>query len=253
MKQLGKKIACLTCYDASFTKVMEAAGIDMFIIGDSLGMVLMGYDTTLPVTMENMLHHAASVARVGRHAYRVVDMPYQSYETPEQALDNARRLMDEGGADMIKLEGGTGMAAIVTHLVDHGIPVCGHIGLLPQSIEKLGGYKVQGRDEAGAALIRADAAAIEGAGAGMLVIECVPSALATGISSSVNIPVIGIGAGPDCDGQVLVLHDMLGLTFQKNPRFVKDFLQETGTIPAAIAAYIMAVKTGAYPAPEHEY
>ena len=164
MKQRGEKIACLTCYDATFTKVIEAAGVDMFIIGDSLGMVLMGYDTTLPVTMNDMLHHAANVARVGRHAYRVVDMPYQSYETPSQALDNARRLMDEGRADMIKLEGGSEVAAIVAHLVDHQIPVCGHIGLLPQSIEKLGGYKVQGRDAAGAALIRADAAAIEGAG-----------------------------------------------------------------------------------------
>jgi len=157
MKQQGEKITCLTCYDAAFTKVLEVAGIDMFIIGDSLGMVLMGFDTTLPVTMDDMIHHAANVARVGRHAYRVVDMPYQSYETPSQALDNARRLVDEGGADMIKLEGGTEVAAIVAHLVDHKIPVCGHIGLLPQSVKKLGGYKVQGRDAAGAALIRADA------------------------------------------------------------------------------------------------
>ena len=253
MKQQGKKITCLTCYDATFTKVMEDAGIDMFIIGDSLGMVLMGYDTTLPVTVDNMIHHAASVARTGRHAYRVVDMPYQSYEAPEQALHNARRLMDEGGADMIKLEGGTEVAPIVAHFVENGIPVCGHIGLLPQSIKKLGGYKVQGRDEAGAALIRADAVALEDAGAAMLVMECVPSALATEIAAMVKVPVIGIGAGPGCDGQVLVLYDMLGIATQKNPRFVKNFLQENGTIAAAIAAYIKAVRTGAYPAPEHEY
>ncbi len=253
MKQQGEKIACLTCYDASFTRVLEAAGVDMFIIGDSLGMVLMGYDTTLPVSMDDMIHHAASVARVGQHAYRVVDFPYKSYETSRQALDNARRLVDEGGADMVKLEGGTCMLEIVEHLVQHDIPFCGHIGLLPQSIEELGGYKVQGRDEAGARAILEDAKALEQAGAGMLVMECIPSTLATEISSSISIPTIGIGAGPGCDGQVLVLYDMLGITTQKNPRFVKNFLQDAGSIPAAVTAYIKAVKQGSYPAPEHEY
>jgi 3-methyl-2-oxobutanoate hydroxymethyltransferase len=253
MKQQGEKIACLTCYDASFTRVLETAGVDMFIIGDSLGMVLMGYESTVPVTMDDMVHHAANVARVGRHAWRVVDLPCKSYETRQQALDNARRLIDEGGADMVKLEGGTRMAEIVEHLVRHDIPFCGHIGLLPQSVEELGGYRVQGRDEAGARAIMEDAKALEQAGAAMLVMECIPSRLAADITGSVSIPTIGIGAGPGCDGQVLVLYDMLGITAQKNPRFVKNFLQDSGSIPAAVNAYIKAVKDGSYPAPEHEY
>lgn len=253
MKQQGEKIACLTCYDASFTRVLEAAGIDMFIIGDSLGMVLLGYESTVPVSMDDMIHHAASVARVGQHAYRVVDFPCKSYETKQQALENARRLIDEGGADMVKLEGGTSKADIVEYLVQHGIPFCGHIGLLPQSIEETGGYKVQGRDKAGARAILEDARALEQAGADMLVMECIPSGLAAEITRSIGIPTIGIGAGPGCDGQVLVLHDMLGITAQKNPRFVKNFLQDSGSIAAAITAYIKAVKQGSYPAPEHEY
>jgi 3-methyl-2-oxobutanoate hydroxymethyltransferase len=253
MKQRGEKIACLTCYDASFTRVLETAGVDMFIIGDSLGMVLMGYESTVPVTMDDMVHHAANVARVGQHAYRVVDLPSKSYETRQQALDNARRLIDEGGADMVKLEGGTRMVEIVEHLVQHDIPFCGHIGLLPQSVEEPGGYRVQGRDEAGARAIMEDARALEQAGAAMLVMECIPSGLAANITSSVSIPTIGIGAGPGCDGQVLVLYDMLGLAAQKSPRFVKNFLQDSGSIAAAVNAYIKAVKDGSYPAPEHEY
>ena len=253
MKQQGEKIACLTCYDASFTRVLETAGVDLFIIGDSLGMVLMGYESTVPVTMDDMVHHAANVARVGRHAWRVVDLPCKSYETRQQALDNARRLIDEGGADMVKLEGGTRMVEIVEHLVRHDIPFCGHIGLLPQSVEELGGYRVQGRDAAGARAIMEDAKALEQAGAAMLVMECIPSGLAADITSSVSIPTIGIGAGPGCDGQVLVLYDMLGITAQKNPRFVKNFLQDSGSISGAVSAYIKAVKDGSYPAPEHEY
>ena len=253
MKQEGDKIACLTCYDAGFTRVLERAGLDMFIIGDSLGMVLMGYESTLPVTMDDMVHHAASVARVGRHAWRVVDMPYRSYETPAQALENARRLLEAGGAHMVKLEGGADMVPVVEYLTGNAIPCCGHIGMLPQSVEKYGGYKVQGRDEQAARAILEDARALQAAGVGMLVMECIPSALAAEITAAVSVPTIGIGAGPACDGQVLVLYDMLGITHQKNPRFVKDFLQETGTIPGAVSAYIAAVKTGAYPAPEHEY
>ncbi|MDX2458415.1 MAG: 3-methyl-2-oxobutanoate hydroxymethyltransferase [Gammaproteobacteria bacterium] len=253
MQQRGEKIACLTTYDASFTRVLEAAGVDMFIIGDSLGMVLMGYESTVPVTMDDMLHHAANVARVGRSAYRVVDLPYRSYETPAQALANARRLVDEGGAHMVKLEGGTGRAAVVEHLVRHDIPVCGHIGLLPQSVEEYGGYRVQGRDAAGAAALLADATALENAGAGMLVIECIPAVLAARVTGSVSMPVIGIGAGPDCDGQVLVLYDMLGMMTEYHPRFVKDFLQENGSIHGAVAAYVAAVKAGSYPTSEHSY
>jgi 3-methyl-2-oxobutanoate hydroxymethyltransferase len=253
MRQRGEKIACLTTYDASFTRVLEAAGVDMFIIGDSLGMVLMGHDSTVPVTMDDMLHHAANVARVGRSAWRVVDLPYGSYETPGQALANARRLLDEGGAHMVKLEGGSSRAAIVTHLVSHGIPVCGHIGLLPQSVEEYGGYRVQGRDAAGAAAILADATVLEDAGAGMLVIECVPAALSVRVTTAVSVPVIGIGAGPACDGQVLVLYDMLGISGGRQPRFVKDFLQQGGSIRGAVTDYVKAVKDGSYPASEHSY
>ena len=253
MKQQGEKIACLTSYDASFTRVLESAGVDMFIVGDSLGMVLMGYATTTPVTMDDMLHHAANVARAGQHAWRVVDFPYQSYATPEQALVNARRLMEEGGAHMVKLEGGTDMAGIVEHLASHDIPVCGHIGLLPQSIATYGGYRVQGRDEVAASAILEDARAIEAAGAGMLVMECIPATLAGQVTGSVAIPTIGIGAGPGCDGQVLVLYDMLGITPGRLPRFVKNFLQDQCSIPAAIAAYVKAVKDGSYPAAEHCY
>ncbi len=253
MKRQGEKIACLTCYDACFTRLLESAGIELFIVGDSLGMVLMGYETTVPVSMDDMIYHAANVARSGRHAYRIVDLPSGSYESPAQALGNARRLVDEGGADMVKLEGGSGMVPIVDNIVRHGIPFCGHIGLLPQSVEALGGYRVQGRDEAGARAIMEDALALEAAGAGMLVIECIPASLATAITRSVSIPTIGIGAGRGCDGQVLVLHDMLGITSQPQPRFVKDFLRDSGTVQAAVETYIKAVKDGSYPAPEHEY
>lgn len=253
MKRRGEKIACLTTYDAGFTQVLEAAGIDMFIIGDSLGMVVMGYDTTLPVTMDDMVYHAANVARVGRRCYRVVDLPYQSYANTQQALTNARRLVEEGGADMVKLEGGTGVAAIVEHLTGHGIPVCGHVGLLPQSIEELGGYKVQGHGAEAARAILTDAHALEAAGAGLLVMECIPAVLAAEITADVGIPTIGIGAGHDCDGQVLVLYDMLGITQGRLPRFVKDFLAEGGSIPGAIAAYVRAVRDGSYPAPQHAY
>ena len=253
MKRQGEKIACLTCYDATFTRVLEAAGIELFIVGDSLGMVLMGYETTLPVSMDDMVYHAANVARAGQHAYRIVDLPSRSYETPEQALANARRLVDEGGADMVKLEGGASKVKIVDCLVQHNIPFCGHIGLLPQSVEDTGGYKVQGRDEAGARAIMEDALALQAAGAGMLVMECIPASLATAITRAVSIPTIGIGAGPGCDGQVLVLHDMLGITTQKPPRFVKDFLRECGSVSGAVAGYIKAVKAGSYPGPEHQY
>jgi 3-methyl-2-oxobutanoate hydroxymethyltransferase len=253
MRQRGEKIACLTSYDASFTRVLESAGVDMFIIGDSLGMVLMGYASTVPVTLEDMLHYAANVARAGEKAWRIVDLPSGSYETPEQALASARRLMDEGGAHMVKLEGGVDLVAIVEQLVSNDIPVCGHVGLLPQSVEKYGGYKVQGRDAVGAAAILADAQALQQAGVGMLVVECVPADLAAQLTASVEIPVIGIGAGVACDGQVLVLYDMLGITRGRLPRFVKDFLQENGSVHAAVAAYVRAVKDGSYPAAEHSY
>jgi 3-methyl-2-oxobutanoate hydroxymethyltransferase len=253
MKAQGRKIASLTCYDASFTRVLEAAGVDVFIVGDSLGMVLKGYESTVSVTMADMIYHAASVARVGQHALRVVDLPFMSYATPELALGNAARLMREGGAHMVKLEGGTEVAGVVEHLVRHAVPVCGHVGLLPQSVHKFGGYRVQGRDAAGAEAVLADARALESAGASLLVIECVPAALGARVSAAVGIPTIGIGAGPGCDGQVLVLHDMLGITAGRRPRFVKDFLAETGSVPAAVAAYVQAVREGRFPGPEHSY
>jgi 3-methyl-2-oxobutanoate hydroxymethyltransferase len=251
MKAQGEKIACLTCYDASFTQVLEDAGVDVFIIGDTLGMVIQGHESTVAVTVDDMIYHAAIVARTGRHALRVVDMPFMSYATRDRALDNAARLMREGGAHMVKLEGGLAMAGVVEHLARHAIPVCGHIGLLPQSVHKLGGYRVQGRDEVGAAALVDDARALEAAGADLLVIECVPAELAARISAAVTIPTIGIGAGPACDGQVLVLYDMLGITPGKRPRFVKDFLGQAGSVPAAIAAYVSAVKDGRFPDPEH--
>jgi len=253
MRQRGEKIACLTCYDASFTRLLESAGVELFIVGDSLGMVLLGHASTVPVTMDDMVYHAASVARAGRRAYRVVDLPYGSYVRPEQALANARRLRHAGGADMVKLEGGAAQAATVRHLVEQGIPVCGHIGLLPQSVSQPGDYRVQGRDAEAAAAILADARALQDAGAGLLVMECIPAQLGAAVTAAVSIPTIGIGAGPDCDGQVLVLHDMLGITMGKLPRFVQDFLADAGSIPAAIAAYVRAVKDGSYPAARHCY
>jgi len=253
MKARGEKIASLTCYDASFTRVLETAGIEVFIIGDSLGMVIEGYDSTLPVTMSDMVYHAANVARTGQYALRVADMPYQSYQTPGQAQENATRLVQAGGADMAKVEGGADRAGIVKYLVKNNIPVCGHIGLLPQSIEKLGGYKVQGRDEAGARALLADARALEDAGAGLLVMECVPAELATRITRAIGIPTIGIGAGPGCDGQVLVLYDMLGITPGTYPRFVRNFMKNAGSVQGAIEAYVRAVKDGSYPDKEHSY
>ena len=253
MKARGEKIASLAVYDAGFTAVLEAAGVELFIIGDSLGMVLLGYESTVPVSMDDMVYHAASVARVGRSAYRVVDLPCHSYTDAGLALANAQRLVEEGGAHMVKLEGGVAMTGIVEALAGQGIPVCGHVGLLPQSVDEYGGYKVQGRDAEAAAAILADARSLEAAGAGLLVMECIQSVLAGEITQAVNIPTIGIGAGPDCDGQVLVLYDMLGITQGRLPRFVKDFVADAGSIPAAIRAYISAVKTGAYPGPEHVY
>jgi 3-methyl-2-oxobutanoate hydroxymethyltransferase len=251
MKAQGEKIACLTCYDASFTRVLENAGVDVFIIGDTLGMVIQGHESTVAVTVDDMIYHAAIVARTGRNALRVVDMPFMSYASRDRALDNAARLMREGGAHMVKLEGGSAMADVVEHLARYSIPVCGHIGLLPQSVHKLGGYRVQGRDKAGAAALIDDARVLEAAGADLLVIECVPAELAAQLTAAVTIPTIGIGAGPACDGQVLVLYDMLGITPGRRPRFVKDFLGPAGSVPAAIAAYVRAVRDGSFPGPEH--
>lgn len=255
MKAAGEKVTCLTCYDAGFARVLEAAGVEVLLVGDSLGSVLQGHDSTIPVSVADMAYHAASVARVRRRALLVVDMPFLSYRSPQQALETAAQLMQSGGAQMVKLEGGAGRLETVATLSAQGVPVCGHLGLLPQSVYKLGGYRVQGRDAAQAEAMRRDALALQEAGAGLLVLECVPSALAREISGSLRIPVIGIGAGGDCDGQVLVLYDLLGITPAggEAPRFVTDFLAGRDGIRSAVRAYVEEVKSGRFPTAEQGY
>ena len=255
MKAAGEKIACLTCYDAGFTRVLEAAGVEVLLVGDSLGNVLQGHDSTIPVSVADMAYHAACVARARRRALLVVDMPFLSYRSPQQALETAAQLMQHGGARMVKLEGGAGQLETVACLSAQGVPVCGHLGLLPQSVHKLGGYRVQGRDAAQAEAMKRDALALQEAGAALLVLECVPSDLAREISASLRIPVIGIGAGGCCDGQVLVLYDLLGITPAEGepPRFVKNFLTGRDGIRAAVRAYVEEVKSGRFPAAEHGF
>jgi 3-methyl-2-oxobutanoate hydroxymethyltransferase len=253
MKQAGEKITMLTAYDASFAALLDEAGVDVLLIGDSLGMVIQGHDTTLPVSVDDVVYHTRAVANGTHHALLIADMPFMSYATPTQALASAARLMQEGGAHMVKLEGGAVQVETVQYLTERGVPVCAHLGLLPQSVHKLGGYKVQGREEHVARALREDALALEQAGADLVVIECVPSALAAEISASVEMPVIGIGAGTDCDGQVLVVYDMLGLTPGKRPKFSKDFLAGKGDVRAAIADYVEQVRGGTFPGPEHGF
>ncbi|MBI2778178.1 MAG: 3-methyl-2-oxobutanoate hydroxymethyltransferase [Gammaproteobacteria bacterium] len=253
MKRTGEKFACLTAYDASFARLIDDAGVEVILVGDSLGMVVQGRETTLPVTVEDIIYHSSCVARGRSRALLMVDMPFMSYATPEQALRNAARLMQEGGAHIVKLEGGAVQADIVRQLTERGIPVCAHLGLQPQSVHKLGGYRVQGREASAAQVMRDDARALQAAGADMLLLECVPAALAAEITLASEIPVIGIGAGPGCDAQVLVLYDMLGITLGKRPKFSKNFMQDNFTPQAAIAAYVQAVKHGAFPAPEHTF
>jgi 3-methyl-2-oxobutanoate hydroxymethyltransferase len=251
MKAAGEKIAVMTSYDASFTQLIEQAGMDVILVGDSLGMVVQGHESTLPVTVDDMVYHTANVMRVSRHAMVIADMPFMSHGTPEQALNTAGRLMKEGGAHMVKIEGGAPQVDTVHHLTARAVPVCGHLGLLPQSIHQLGGYRVQGREEHAGERILNDAVALRDAGAQMLVLECVPSVLAEEVTRALDIPVIGIGAGAETDGQVLVLYDMLGITPQGTPSFVRDFLADSGNVPGALAAYVKAVKDGSFPASEH--
>ncbi len=253
LKQAGEKFACLTAYDATFAAVLDSAGVEVLLVGDTLGMVVQGRETTLPVTMDDMVYHARAVGRGRRRALLMVDMPFMSYATTGQALTNAARLMREGLAQMVKLEGGRLQAETVRQLAERGIPVCAHLGLTPQSVHKLGGYRVQGREEAAAHAIVEDARALEQAGADVLLLECVPSSLSERIVSTVAVPVIGIGAGPACDGQVLVLYDMLGITPGPLPRFVRDFMSGTQSVHGAVAAYVQAVKQGTFPGPEHGY
>lgn len=253
MKSEREKIAVITSYDASFTQQIEAAGMDVILVGDSLGMVVQGHESTLPVTVGDMVYHTANVMRVSRRAMVVADMPFMSHGSPQQALDTAGRLMKEGGAHMVKIEGGKPQLDTVRHLSARAVPVCGHLGLMPQSIHQLGGYRVQGRNEHDAERILNDAVALQDAGAQMLVLECIPSILAAEITNALAIPVIGIGAGADTDGQVLVVYDMLGITPQATPSFVRNFLAEEGSIQAALAAYVKAVKDGSFPAAEHAF
>lgn len=252
MKEQGEKIAMLTSYDASFTRQLEEAGIEAILVGDSLGMVIQGQESTLPVGVDDMVYHTRCVARGRQRALLIADMPFMSYSSANQALGTAGRLMKEG-AHMVKLEGGATQLETVHQLTASGIPVCAHLGLLPQSVYKLGGYRVQGRDEEAARVIKEDAMALESAGAKLLVLECVPSSLASAISELLEIPVIGIGAGSGCDGQVLVLYDMLGVSRGRRPRFVKDFLEGAGSVSGAISAYVQAVKNGSFPGPEHSF
>lgn len=252
LKQRGEKISCVTSYDASFTRLLEQAGVEVLLVGDSLGMVIQGHESTLPVRMADMIYHTACVARAGRSALRVVDMPFMSYSSVDRALGNAARLM-RAGAQMMKLEGGREVADIVRALTEHGIPVCAHLGLTPQSVHQLGGYRVQGRDAESAQRLLEDARLLEQSGASLLVLECIPAGLAGQVSQSLRIPTIGIGAGPDCDGQVLVLYDLLGITPGKRPSFSHNFLEDCDDIPAALSAFVAAVKAGRFPAPRHSF
>ncbi len=251
MKAAGEKIAVLTAYDAAFARLAESAGVEVILVGDSLGMVVQGHDSTLPVTVEEMVYHTAMVNRGCSLPLLVADMPFMSHGTPRQALDSAGKLMKEGGAHMVKLEGGHAQVETVRHLTDRAVPVCAHLGLLPQSIHQLGGYKVQGRDSRSAERILRDARELQQAGAQMLVLECIPEVLGKEISLALDIPVIGIGAGRGCDGQVLVLHDMLGITPGKAPGFSRNFMADTGSVEAAMCAYVEAVHNGSFPAREH--
>lgn len=253
MKRSGDKFTALTAYDATFAALLEEAGVEVILVGDSLGMVVQGRATTVPVTLDEMIYHAALVARGSRRALRMVDMPFMSYATAEQALRNAARLMQQGEAQILKLEGGAWLADTVSLLARNGVPVCAHLGLLPQTIHKLGGYKVQGRDPESAQGILDAARRLQDAGADMLLVECIAAELGGRLAETLEIPVIGIGAGPDCDAQVLVLHDILGITLGAPPKFSRNFLQEAGSIQAALRAYVEAVRNRSFPEPEHGF
>ncbi len=251
MKQKGEPIACLTAYDASFAVLVDEAGVDVVLVGDSLGMVIQGHDTTVPVTVDDVVYHTRAVARGLRRAFLMADMPFMSYTNPNQALENAVRLMQDGGAMMIKLEGGDGQLEIVEHLARHDIPVCAHLGLKPQSVHKIGGFKVQGRDEDQAQEMVASAERLQNAGADVVLLECVPNELGSQITGKLHVPVIGIGAGPGTDGQILVLYDILDITRGRTPRFVRNFQAGHSSPLAALQAFVGAVKDRSYPAPEH--
>lgn len=252
-KGQGEKIVALTAYDATFATVLDASGVDVVLVGDSLGNVVQGHATTLPVTLEHMLYHCSAVARRIRRALLVADMPFASYPEPAIAHANAARLMGEAGAAMVKLEGADHVLDSIRYLSERDIPVCAHLGLTPQSVHKLGGYRVQAREDAAADKLRADARAAQDAGADLLVLEMVPAALAGEITTALSIPTIGIGAGPACDGQVLVCYDLIGITPGKRPRFTRDFLAGRGSIAEAVIAFRDAVRDGSFPSDAESY
>ncbi len=250
MKQQGQKITAITAYDVSFSQLFDEQGIDVILIGDSLGMVLQGHNDTLPVSIEDMAYHTRAVRAGAKRSLVIADMPFMSYATPEQTYINAGKLM-KAGASMVKLEGGVWLADVVRGLNERGVPVCGHIGLTPQSVHVFGGFKIQGRSGEQADKIVAEAIALEAAGVHCIVVECVPSALAQRITEAVSIPIIGIGAGVHTDGQILVMHDMLGISANYMPKFSKNYLAETGDIRKAVALYIEEVQAGRFPEPQH--
>jgi len=255
LKKRDEKITVVTAYDASFTRHIEQAGVEVILVGDSLGMVVQGYDSTIPVTVDDMVYHTTMVARARQRALLIADLPYHSYLNKEDALKNSQRLI-ASGADMVKLEGGGEFIAIAEHLIHHNILVCGHLGLLPQSVEELGGYKVQGREQTAADKMIEDAQALVNVGVEMIVLECIPQQLAKRLTQEVDVITIGIGAGVDCSAQVLVLYDLLGITPGKRPKFSKDFLTELGegkSITSAIEAYVRAVKNSEFPGEEHSF
>ncbi|SFC53312.1 3-methyl-2-oxobutanoate hydroxymethyltransferase [Collimonas sp. OK412] len=250
LRDKGEKITMLTCYDASFAALMDRCGVETLLIGDSLGMVCQGHSSTLPVTLQDIVYHTASVARGNRTALVLSDLPFGTYATPESAFENAVPVI-QAGAQMVKIEGGTWLAPTVRFLTERAIPVCAHLGLTPQSVHQMGGYKVQGKSHAAAEQLKADALALQAAGASLLVLEAIPAALGKEVSELLTIPTIGIGAGPDCSGQVLVMHDLMGVFPGHKARFVKDFMEGQTSIDAAVQAYVSAVKDKSFPAPEH--
>ena len=251
MKEQGEKIASITCYDASFAALTDEAGADVVLVGDSLGMVIQGHDTTVPVTLDHVIYHCKAVARGLFRPFLMADMPFMTYTSREQALQNSVRLMQEGGAKMVKLEGGAGQVEIVEFLASHDIAVCAHLGLKPQSVHKTGGFRVQGREDAAAEQMKRDAKALQDAGADVVLLECIPSHLGAEITQELHVPVIGIGAGPDTDGQILVMYDVLDITPGRKPRFVKNYMAGHDSPLAALKSYVAAVKSREYPAPEH--
>ncbi|MDP1979044.1 3-methyl-2-oxobutanoate hydroxymethyltransferase [Undibacterium sp.] len=252
LREKGEKITMLTCYDSSFASLMDRCGVEILLIGDSLGMVCQGHDSTLPVTLQDVAYHTAAVARGNQKALVIADMPFGSYATPEAAFNNAVQLV-QAGAQMVKLEGGTWLLPTIKFLTERAIPVCAHLGLTPQSVHQLGGYKVQGKTNASANLLKAEALAVQEAGATLLVLEAIPASLGKEVTDSLHIPTIGIGAGVDCSGQVLVMHDLLGVFPGRKARFVKNFMEGQTSIDAAVLAYVAAVKDKSFPTLEHSF